>query len=197
MRRTQSRPELLIWHDLFLFGSPMCVDTVPPVALEDMTALWADARWLSLELLVAAKTGLLQLPSRRWRASRSRARSPWMHHASYPVLVHRPAALDWASSSPRLTTTHLPSSLPSALRSGVRRTAGAARPGHRTRTYEVTRHARRTRLSSPAGDRRRSRLANVRWSEGLSGYICTLLPRRHECTHGLKKSATIRLATSV
>ena len=39
--------------------SPMCVDTVPPVALEDMTALWADARWFSLELFLAAKTGPL------------------------------------------------------------------------------------------------------------------------------------------
>jgi len=37
----------------------MCVDTVPPVALEDMTALWADARWFSFELLLAAKTGPL------------------------------------------------------------------------------------------------------------------------------------------
>ena len=54
-------------------------------------------------------------PNRRWRASRSRARSPRMHHASYPVFVHRPAALDWASFRPRLTTTPLPFSLPSAL----------------------------------------------------------------------------------
>jgi hypothetical protein len=115
-------------------------------------------------------------PSRRWRASRSRARSPRMHHASYPVFVHRPAALDWASNrsqssrrssgqeqssllletplppfAPRLAATHLPFSLPSALRSGVRRTAGAAKPGHRTCTYEVTRHARRTRESSGDG----------------------------------------------
>jgi hypothetical protein len=37
--------------------------------------------------------------------------------------------------APRLTTTPLPFSLPSALR----------KPGHRTFTYEVTRHARRTR----------------------------------------------------
>ena len=41
-------------------------------------------------------------PNRRWRASRSRARSPRMHHASYPVFVHRPAASDWASFRPRL-----------------------------------------------------------------------------------------------
>ena len=74
-------------------------------------------------------------PIRRWRASRSRARSPRMHHASYPVFVHRPAASDWASSRPRLATTPLPFSLPSALRI----------PGHRTLTCEVTRHARRTR----------------------------------------------------
>ena len=129
-------------------------------------------------------------PSRRWRASRSRARSPRMHHASYPVFVHRPAALDWASnrsqssrrssgqeqssllletplppSAPRLTTTHLPFSLPSALRSGVRRTAGAAKPGHRTCTYEVTRHARRTRCKSPDGSQRS--WPTVRWIVGL------------------------------
>jgi len=79
-------------------------------------------------------------PSRRWRTSRSRARSSRMHHASYPVFVHRPAGSDWASSRPRLATTPLPFSLPSALR----------KPGHRTFTYEVTRHARRTRSASAA-----------------------------------------------
>ena len=63
-----------------------------------------------------------------------------MHHASYPVFVHRPAALDWASSRPRLATTPLPFSLPPALR----------KPGHRTCTYEVTRHARRTRQGNEA-----------------------------------------------
>jgi hypothetical protein len=57
-----------------------------------------------------------------------------------PVFVHRPAVSDWASSRPRLATTPLPFSLPSALR----------KPGHRTSTYEVTRHARRTRLKSSA-----------------------------------------------
>src|SRR3990172_12086780 len=75
-------------------------------------------------------------PNRRWRASRSRARSPQMHHASYPVFVHRPAVSDWASFRPRLATTPLPFSLPSALR----------KPGHRTFTYEVSCHARHTRL---------------------------------------------------
>ena len=40
--------------------------------------------------------------------SRSRARSSRMHHASYPVFVHRPAALDSASFRPCLTTTPLP-----------------------------------------------------------------------------------------
>ena len=75
-------------------------------------------------------------PNRRWRASWSRAHSPQMHHASYPVFVHRPAVSDWASFRPRLATTPLPFSLPSALR----------KPGHRTRTYEVTRLARRTRF---------------------------------------------------
>ena len=52
---------------------------------------------------------------RKWRTSRSRARSSRMHHASYPVFVHRPAALDWASFRPRLAATPLPFSLPSAL----------------------------------------------------------------------------------
>jgi hypothetical protein len=42
-----------------MFGSPMRVDTVPPVALEDVIALWADARWFSFELSLAAQTGLL------------------------------------------------------------------------------------------------------------------------------------------
>ena len=77
---------------------------------------------------------LLVHPKRRWRSSRSRARSSRVHHASYPVFVHRPAISDWTPFRPRLATTSLPFSLPSALR----------KPGHRTRTYEVTRHARRT-----------------------------------------------------
>jgi len=59
-----------------------------------------------------------------------------MHHASYPVLVHRPAGSDWTSSRPRLTTTPLPFSLPSALR----------KPGHGTCTHEVTCHAWHTRF---------------------------------------------------
>jgi hypothetical protein len=124
-----------------------------------------------------------------------------MHHASYPVLVHRPAALDWASnrsqssrrssgqeqssllletplppSAPRLTTTHLPFSLPSALRSGVRRTAGAAKPGHRTCTYEVTRHARRTRLSSGA---RRSFIAARPLERWVGHRLWMLQPVQH------------------
>ena len=37
----------------------MCVDTVPPIALEDVIALWADAQWFGFELSLAAKTGLL------------------------------------------------------------------------------------------------------------------------------------------
>ncbi len=61
-----------------------------------------------------------------------------------------PRAKQFAPGNPastlqtRLTTTHLRFSLPSALRNGFRRTAGTAKPGHRTCTYEVTRHARRT-----------------------------------------------------
>ncbi len=77
-----------------------------------------------------------------------------MHHASYPVFVHRPAASDWASFRPRLTTTPLPFSLPSALR----------KPGHRSSTYEVTRHARRTRSRSGA---LRGFIAQVRCIAGL------------------------------
>jgi len=90
-------------------------------------------------------------PNRRWRASRSRAPhrtfTPQVHHASYPFVIHpprglpsgrRPAVSDWASFRPRLTTTPLPFSLPSALR----------KPGNRTCTYEVTRHARRTRAAN-------------------------------------------------
>ena len=73
--------------------------------------------------------------NRRWRTSRSRARSSRVHHASYPVFVHRPAISDWTSFRLRLATTPLPFSLPSAL----------CKPGHRTRTYEVTRHARHSR----------------------------------------------------
>ena len=86
-------------------------------------------------------------PNRRWRTLRSRARSSRVHHASDPVFVHRPAALDWASSRPRLAATPLPFSLPSALR----------KPGHRTSTYEVTRHARRTRK----GEGRRAGIAGT------------------------------------
>jgi hypothetical protein len=95
---------------------------------------------------------------RRWRASRSRARSPRMHHASYPVFVHRPAVSDWASFRPRLATTPLPFSLPSALR----------KPGRRTFTDEVTRHARRTRWRSAdcAG-----LMAQVRWNNWLERFL--------------------------
>ncbi len=138
-------------------------------------------------------------PNRRWRASRSRARSPRTHppcrprHRQRRCLfaslqqsartveartqphirfspsrdrgVHpprglpagrRPAVLDWTSFRPRLATTPLPFSLPSALRSGVRRIAGAAKPGRRTCTYEVTRHARRTSCcaAGPHDDRK-------------------------------------------
>ena len=78
-----------------------------------------------------------------------------MHHASYPVFVHRPAALDWASSRPRLAATPLPFSLPSALR----------KPGHRTFTYEVTRHARRTRPRSAAAGGARLRRVVMRGVE--------------------------------
>ena len=49
-------------------------------------------------------------------ASLSRASSSRVYHTSYPVLVHRPALSDWPSSRPRLTTTPLAFSLPSAPR---------------------------------------------------------------------------------
>src|SRR5512139_661107 len=97
-------------------------------------------------------------PNRRWRALRSRARSPRMHHASYPVFVHRPAVSDWASFRPRLTTTPLPFSLPSALR----------KPGHRTFTYKVTRHARRTRSAQP---RKAATRPDVGWSDVLEALL--------------------------
>ena len=93
-------------------------------------------------------------PSRRWRASRSRARSPRMHHASYPVFVHRPAALGSASFRPRLAATPLPFPKPSALRI----------PGCRTFTDIVTCHARHTR-----GSERSARFfAQVRSTAGLA-----------------------------
>jgi len=73
-----------------MFGSPMCVDTVPPVALEDMTALWADARWFSFALFLAAKTGPLHsdLPKPptsklRGAARLSRAASFWSAELGY------------------------------------------------------------------------------------------------------------------
>ena len=47
-------------------------------------------------------------PTRRWRTSRSRARSSQVHHTSYLVPVRRPTALDWASSRPHLAMTPLP-----------------------------------------------------------------------------------------
>ena len=86
-----------------------------------------------------------------------------MHHASYPVFVHRPAGSDWASSRPRLATTPWPFSLPSALR----------KPGHGTLTYEVTRHARRTR-SSLAAPR-----SGVGWSD-LLGVIGIFLLQNYQ-----------------
>ncbi|MDS4071207.1 MAG: hypothetical protein RKO24_16460 [Candidatus Competibacter sp.] len=65
-----------------------------------------------------------------------------MHHAYHPIFVRRPTASVWAFSRRCLATTPLLFSLPSTPR----------KPGHRTFTYEVTRHARRTR--------RRPRLAD-------------------------------------
>ena len=60
-------------------------------------------------LLRGASAGLTQCtPRRRGRASRSPARSPRRHHASYPVFAHRPAALGSASSGPHLAVTPLP-----------------------------------------------------------------------------------------
>jgi len=58
-----------------------------------------------------------------------------VYHTSNPVPVRRPASLDWASSRPRLTTTPLPFSYPSALRT----------PGVRTSTSLATCHAWHTR----------------------------------------------------
>jgi hypothetical protein len=47
-----------------------------------------------------------------WRTSSSRADSSRVCHTSYPVFVHRPAVLDWASSRPYIAVTPLPFSLP-------------------------------------------------------------------------------------
>ena len=61
--------------------------------------------------------------------------SPRTYHTSYPVPVRRPALSDWASFRPRLTTTPLPFSWPSA----------PLIPGVGTRTPLVLCHARHTR----------------------------------------------------
>ena len=109
--------------------------------------------------------------NRRWRTSRSRARSSRMHHASYPVLVHRPAVLDWASRplaelaafrrarAKQFALATPPFTLQTPLRGDAPGSGpgqalalllafGSAQPGHRSFTDEVTRHARRTRSSS-------------------------------------------------
>ena len=118
-------------------------------------------------------------PNRRWRASQSRARSPRMHHASYPVFVHRPAVSDWTSFRPRLATTALPFSLPSALR----------KPGYRTFTYKVTRHARRTRSRSTAAEGGRLRRVVMRQLTARSMSLCSsaLWPRRMDMGFGFAK----------
>lgn len=80
-----------------MFGSPMRVDTVPPVALEDVIALWADARWFSFELSLAAKTGLLhsdllKLPTSALTGDRRRG--PERSEGPPPgVCVERPVRL--------------------------------------------------------------------------------------------------------
>ena len=64
---------------------------------------------------------------RGWRTSLSRANSSQVYHTSYPVLVHRPALSDWPSFRPRLTTTPLAFSLPSAPR--INTWSGDLHPG--------------------------------------------------------------------
>ena len=120
---------------------------------------------------------------RRWRTSRSHARSSRVHHASYPVFVHRPAASDWASSRLRLATTPLPFSLPSALRI----------PGHRTRTYEVTRHARRTRRAKG-----RRAFAPSRLSAGLCDlHIDFIVQFNFVAMHALKPQLQAGLSSQL
>jgi len=77
------------------------------------------------------------------RSNRSHSSRRSSGHEQSSLLMETPLP----PSRPRLAATPLPFSLPSALRSGVQRTASAAKPGHRTSTYEVTRHAWRTRRS--------------------------------------------------
>ena len=64
---------------------------------------------------------------RGWRTSLSRANSSQVYHTSYPILVHRPALSDWPSFRPRLTTTPLACSLPSAPR--INTWSGDLHPG--------------------------------------------------------------------
>jgi hypothetical protein len=74
-------------------------------------------------------------PHRAWRASWSRAHAPRAGHPSSPVPVRRPARVDAAAFRPRLATTPLPCSSPSASRT----------PGTRTFPSLVLCHARHTR----------------------------------------------------
>lgn len=86
-------------------------------------------------------------PNRRWRTSQGGAEP---HVPTRPGCITPPIRFLFIAPQfrigrtdrPRLAATLLPFSLPSA---------GAAirlrKPGHRTFTYEVTRHARRTRRS--------------------------------------------------
>ena len=64
---------------------------------------------------------------RGWRTSLSRANSSQVYHTSYPILVHRPALSDWPSFRPRLATTPLACSLPSAPR--INTWSGDLHPG--------------------------------------------------------------------
>ena len=86
----------------------------------------------------SARSRQVTAPSLRgWqRASRSRTRSPRMHHASYPVFVHRPAVRIGLPSDPASRRRPCPSP---CLRLRI--------PGRRTYTDEVTHHVRLTRKS--------------------------------------------------
>ncbi len=69
-----------------------------------------------------------------------------------------------------------------------RKREGLVIRAHSTATLEVV-YAQR--LSSPAGDRRRSRLANVRWSKGLGPGIGELIAIDRTCQHVAGKNPTL------
>ena len=122
-----------------------------PLSSARRQSTWETSRGKTQSLPRVDAGFIKHAPLCRWRASRSRARSPRRYHTSYPVPVRRPALLDWASFRPRLTTMPLPFSLPSARR----------KPGVGAFTPQVLCHARHTRR-------------NQRWLEAIRWIVlCT------------------------